>query len=314
MAQNISIMPIRLLNKNGGANLANAVKSIDYAVENGADVISASWGGSFPDSIANPIAEAIERAEKAGVLFVAAAANSSKNNDTNNFFPTNAPYSNVIAVAATGEDDKKASFSNYGEEKVHLGAPGVDILSTIPGDKYKTLSGTSMATPLVAGMVALQISLTEDEDRLDPKAIKALMQSTGSVNDMEVACNCRVDAGAAMESLANDELLLVPNTFTAGLDDKIEIAAIGGEGPYRFEVANQQIGSIDTQENGGVVFVGSQKGETKVVAYDSNGKRASTGLIRIETGGSDDGDECTMGSFICGIQCMFNPDLPFCDD
>jgi|GEM_PF-359311 len=313
MAQNITIMPIRFLNENGSGNLANSIKAIDYAIDNGAHIISASWGGSFPESVSAPIAEAIERAEKAGVIFVAAAANSGANNDKENYFPTNAPYKNVISVAATGQNDKKASFSNYGIENVHVGAPGVDILSTLPDNEYDTLSGTSMATPLVAGLIALQFSISDDDGRRDPAAVKALLQSTGAVNDMEVACNCRVDAGAALESLDADELLIVPNTVSSDLGSKIELAAIGGEAPYRFEVANQKVGSIDAKEDGSIVFTGNETGKTKIVAYDTNGKRAITGLIRIRKEVKP-GDECTMGSFICGIQCWFNPSLPFCEE
>ncbi len=313
MAQNISIMPIRFLNKHGSGNLNNAVKAIDYAVENGAHIISASWGGSFPESISTPIGEAIERAEKAGVLFIAAAANSGKDNDSNNFFPTNAPYENVISVAATGETDRKADFSNYGIEKVHLGAPGVDILSTLPGDEYKTLSGTSMAAPLVAGMIALQFSLTDDKVRRDPNAVKALLQSTGMVNDMEVACNCRVDAGAALDNISNDELLIIPNTVSAQLGSEIELSAIGGTAPYRFDVTDQKVGSIDIKEDGKVAFVGSSAGNTKVVAYDSTGKRVTTGLIRINDGAASK-PECTLGDFLCGLQCFFDPSKPWCED
>ncbi len=314
MAQNITIMPIRFLNKNGSGDLDNSVKAIDYAVDNGADIISASWGGSFSDSVSKPIAEAIERAEKAGVVFVAAAANSGKNNDTNNFFPTNAPYKNVIAVAATDDADKKASFSNFGIEKVDLGAPGVDILSTIPDNKYKTLSGTSMATPLVAGMIALQFSLTDDKNRRDPMAALALMQSTGKVNEMQVACNCRMDAGAALSSLSKDELLIVPNTISADLKSEVELSAIGGTAPYRFEVTNQKVGSIDVKESGEVVFVGSEAGSTKLVAYDAKGKRATTGFIRIKGETKTGNDECTLGSFLCGLQCLLDPTKPWCED
>src|SRR5262249_279268 len=90
-----------------------------------------------------------------GMLFVAAAGNNGVDNDTALTYPASYNLDNIIAVAATDHNDALASFSNYGATTVDLAAPGVDILSTTPGNTYSTYSGTSMATPHVAGVAAL---------------------------------------------------------------------------------------------------------------------------------------------------------------
>ncbi len=105
--------------------------------------------------------EAVQRSNDAGLLFVAAAGNEAKNNDrpTKAMYPASFKIDNVISVAAFKKDGEKAWFSNKGVKSVHLAAPGQKIYSTSPGGKYKVLSGTSMATPHVAGVAGLVLSV-----------------------------------------------------------------------------------------------------------------------------------------------------------
>ena len=153
VAQQASIMGLRFLGgTQGSGTLEDAIKAIDYATENGAQIMSNSWGGG---GYSQAMFDAISRANDKGILFVAAAGNSGSDNDKKAQYPANYELPNVLTVAATDSADKLASFSCYGLKTVHLAAPGVKILSTTPGDKYASLSGTSMATPHVTGAAVL---------------------------------------------------------------------------------------------------------------------------------------------------------------
>jgi hypothetical protein len=151
----VSLMAVKVLNKDGEGDLAGIVEGIDWAVDHGARVINASWGG--PD-FSQIMRDSIARASQAGVLFVAAAGNEAENNDQVGSYPANYEEPNVLSVAATDNRDRLAEFSNYGTSRVDLAAPGVGIYSTLPGNHYGAESGTSMATPHVTGAAALLLS------------------------------------------------------------------------------------------------------------------------------------------------------------
>lgn len=131
---------------NGFGYIYYSIEGIYYAANNGAKVISMSYGGSSPSSVEQT---AINYAHNLGVICVAAAGN-----DDNNVPQYPANYNNVLAVAATDANDLKADFSNYGNW-VDLCAPGVAILSTTVGGGYGNQGGTSMSTPIVAGLAGL---------------------------------------------------------------------------------------------------------------------------------------------------------------
>ena len=148
----VQIMPLKFLDGSGSGTTSDAIKAIEYAVANGATISNNSWGG---DPYSQALYDAIRNARNAGHIFVTAAGNNGSNNDQSPFYPAGYELDNVISVAATDRNDRLASFSNYGAATVDLAAPGVDILSTKPNNAYATSSGTSMATPHVAGVVAL---------------------------------------------------------------------------------------------------------------------------------------------------------------
>ncbi|MDQ3428319.1 MAG: S8 family serine peptidase [Actinomycetota bacterium] len=149
-----SIMPLKFLGPDYGS-IPGAVKAIDYAVAEGAKISNNSWGCGGSGCYSKTLKAAIDRADGAEHLFVAAAGNDGTDNDATPQYPANYDSPNVISVAATNNQDSLASFSNYGKNSVDLGAPGVGILSTLPGNGYGSYSGTSMATPHVTGVAAL---------------------------------------------------------------------------------------------------------------------------------------------------------------
>jgi thermitase len=145
VAFNTKIMPIKVCNLAGSCNTSDVTSGINWARTHGAKVISMSLGGGGTSTMQT----AVTQANSAGIVVVAAAGN-----DGNATLNYPAAYPEVISVAATDANDKRASFSNANSD-VEIAAPGVDVLSTYSGDGYTTLSGTSMATPHVAGLAAL---------------------------------------------------------------------------------------------------------------------------------------------------------------
>lgn len=194
-AQVVKLMPLKFLGSDGSGYTSDAIKGIDFAIAHGAKIINNSWGSvSRSQSLSNAIA----RAEAAGILFVAAAGNSGLNNDRFGFYPANYPQSNVISVAASTSSDLLASFTNYGAKLVHIAAPGYQIYSTKNGNSYQFMNGTSMATPLISGVLATMIAARPD---LSPQQIKgALLSSVDVVDAMKdkLLWNGRVNAFNAL--------------------------------------------------------------------------------------------------------------------
>lgn len=130
---NVKIMPLRILGINGGGDIANAIRAINYAVENGAKVINTSWGNY---DYSQALYDSINYASSKGVLFVAAAGNDGSNNDTEPFYPASYNLDNIISVTAIDNNDNLESYFNYGKDTVHLAAPGVSIQSTFPNVSF----------------------------------------------------------------------------------------------------------------------------------------------------------------------------------
>jgi subtilisin family serine protease len=156
---NAQIMPLKVLDANGNGSDDATARAIDFAVQHGARVINASWGGG---PFSQAVADAIRYAGSQGVVFVTAAGNNGTNDDALPFYPASYHLPNEIAVAAVDASGNLPSFSNYGAQTVALAAPGVNVLSTIPGG-FAYESGTSMAAPFVSGVMALVAGLHPTE-------------------------------------------------------------------------------------------------------------------------------------------------------
>jgi thermitase len=269
MSPVVSIMPLRFIDDEGG-EVSNGIRAIDYAIEKKVDVISASWSGAMEPDESVPLTEAIARAEKAGIIFVTAASNEGKNNDINEIFPANVKLPNVISVAASDADDKKPEWSNYGKASVHLAAPGDEILSTLPGNWYGGISGTSMSAPLVAGLIAF---IKAQNNTLNPVQMKSLLQASADKANIDTACNCRVNAANAIDTVLKKKMFVSPFAGTMKtIGSKMQFEAVFGVAPFTYSVSNSKVASIDN--NGLLTATGL--GDVKVSIVDANGVTASS--------------------------------------
>ncbi len=203
VASDAKVMPVAISDANANIYVSAAAAAVNYAVDHHASVINASWGGTggMPSILQN----AIDRAEAAGVVFVAAAGNSGVDMTNNAFWPASASNANVISVGASTPADGVASYSNYSATKVAVFAPGDDIVSTVPvsvNGGYEIMSGTSMAAPQVAGEAALLRSIDptltarQVKDRIMASAVRLPAFAGRSVS------GGRIDTGAAVAALA----------------------------------------------------------------------------------------------------------------
>lgn len=193
----IRIMPLKFLNSSGSGTTANAIRAMYYAVNNGAKVINNSWGGS---AYSVALHDAMTYAYNNEVLVVSAAGNNARDNDSSNMYPANYDVPSNLSVAATTDYDYLASFSNYGANKVHLGSPGVYVVSTYPGgNSFGYMSGTSMAAPFAAGLAALAFREAPDLTGYQMKNLLTGQSTTAPQLSGKVKNSGRLDALAIID-------------------------------------------------------------------------------------------------------------------
>lgn len=196
----VEIMPLKFMGRGGFGSTKDAIEAINYVIERKQEgvnvrVISASWGSRQKSKA---LEDVIRKAGEADILFVAAAGNDSMDADKTPHYPSNYKLPNVISVAALDRKDQLASFSNYGAKSVHLAAPGREILSTWLDGGYEEHSGTSMATPFVAGVAGLVLSV---EPKLSVRELRErLFDSVDKIDSLKgkVSTGGRLNAARAV--------------------------------------------------------------------------------------------------------------------
>jgi subtilisin family serine protease len=266
VAQHVKIASCKFLSQSGSGGVSNAIKCMDYFAalksrqHNPVNIVATnnSWGGG---GASQALLDAIKAHEKLGILFIAAAGNSGENNDNVDRYPCNYPVPNVIAVAATDSKDMLANFSSYGKKSVHVAAPGVKILSTVLNKGYGELSGTSMATPHVAGLAAV---IAAQYPAYSYQNIKNLIMSSGQLltSTQNATISGRRIRGAdsnGQGALTCENQLLIKRlkpesaTLSLNLGSELFLSALGincAESLSILKVSDQNAQPIILQDNG----------------------------------------------------------------
>ena len=278
------------------ATLVDIIECLDYFLDlktralNPANIIASnnSWGGG---GFSQALLDAIEAQNAAGVLFIAAAGNSANDNDASPHFPSSYESTNIIAVAATNHFDELAFFSSFGANSVDVGAPGEDILSSVPGSNFAVFSGTSMATPHVAGLAAL---LKADDPSRTPAQIKNLILTGGDVTsgtDGTTLTGRRINAFGSLtctDSTLNNRFAPSSNNLIVGTGTQVNLGvlSINCDQPNPAAIVvnvaetGQNIPLIDSAGSGEFrgVFVPAQIG-TFTLAFREGGVTIDTVIV-----------------------------------
>lgn len=327
---NVKIMPLKILDSRGEGTVSDSIAAIQYAISKGARIINASYGGSDYSAAEY---DAIRAAHSAGALLIAAAGNGGSdglgdNNDQTAEYPSGYALPNIISVAATDQNDRRATFSNFGPTSVHVAAPGVYILSTIPQDTsfgmctgspypgYDFCEGTSMAAPQVSGITGLLYSYYTNFTHEQVRA--TVLRYTDVLPTLQgwILTGGRVNAYRALSSLLSPSALTAistsPTTITLSWSDNAT-----GEDGYRIERSTSggpfvQIGPVGPNSTANASFTDSGLQPSTTYAYrvrafnnigesPLNSNEASTATLAVEpvvpvqTSGGDGGGGCSIG-------------------
>jgi subtilisin family serine protease len=250
---NVKMVGCKFLNSAGNGDTAGAIECLEYVralKAGGVNIVASnnSWGGG---AYSQALYDAISA--QGDILFMAAAGNLSFDNDEYPSYPCGYYLPNIIAVAATDHNDGMVWFSNYGRRTVHIGAPGEDILSTVAGGLYEVHSGTSMATPHVAGVAALLKSQDMNRDWID---IKNLILSGGdsiSTLDVTTISGKRLNAHGSLACIDSPvfSALKYPSDPQAGAPATLSALSINcasSVGPVTMEASSGDV--VNLYDNG----------------------------------------------------------------
>jgi subtilisin family serine protease len=193
IASNVKIMGIRTVPNNGDEKDIDVAEAFIYAAKNGAKIINCSFG-KYSNEGEKLIPDTIKYiGDNYGVTVIAAAGNDSSDIDKKPTYPASFDAENLIVIASTGSNGSLSYFSNYGKVSVDVAAPGGNIYSTLPNNKYGSMSGTSMATPTTVGVFAELMSLHPE---LSPKELKNILFNSVTKNSKykgKMATEGRID-------------------------------------------------------------------------------------------------------------------------
>ena len=225
VAWQVRLMAGKFLAANNSGPVIAAIRCVDFAVQNGANVINASYGGY---GFSQAEYDAILAARNAGVLFVAAAGNDRNDNDQFPMYPTSFDLDNIISVAAMDRVERLATFSNFGATTVDVAAPGVEIFSTWIGSDtdYNTIQGTSMAAPHVTGIAALVFANSPNASYIDVRS-----RITNGVVAVPAFAG-RMTTGGRVDAF---------KALTGGVDGILEVSVIPAPGAQLTIGTNQTI-------------------------------------------------------------------------
>ncbi len=266
---NVELMAVKVMNASGKGNTVGIVNGVKYAIDNGAKVINLSLGGSGSCSAWDGV---INYANNAGAVVVVAAGNS--NIDAAGHSP--ASCNGVITVGSTTSSDSRSSFSNFGST-VEIAAPGSSILSTLPGNRYGSKNGTSMATPHVAGVAALLLTTNPN---FTPDQIKDCLVNNADIIPTDKPIGPRLNAFKALTLCTGGTLPInsptplitnVPSTYSISIniwiDNNNDGVKDGNDTPYQDAIINLT-GPIDssgtTNVSGDLAFSSLPSGDYSV--------------------------------------------------
>ena len=336
---NVQIMPLKFITDLGAdvcgpgvdfcGSVGDEVAAIQYAVANGAKIINASFGSN---AFSQAEFDAINAANSAGLLFIAAAGNGSldglgDNNDLTPSFPANDQLPNIISVAATDQNDMRASFSNFGPNSVHVAAPGVYILSTVPltgvsssfssfctGSGFASFdfcAGTSMAAPHVAGLAGLLESYYTNN--FTPAQIRATIlryvdvlptlqgwiQTGGRINAFRALTSLLTPTGLSADAQSSTKIALKWSDNATGEDGyKIERKVTGGDFAEIAQIGRDSTSFTDSGLSAGTTYTYRVRAFNTIPADSafSNEAAATTfGSDSSGTSGEGGGGGCSIG-------------------